>query len=110
MFLSPGKQSVLFNASAYQESESTRLNLCFCPDADFQAEVARLDEQIVEQLRPRLAELSLDLTVNWRRSPLKQYTGGTMCARTKVNISGKMPLRRWDLARKWCPYQRIGRP
>ena len=100
--MSPGKQTVLFNASAYQDAD-VRLNLCLRPEAELLSAVQGIDEQVLEQLRPRLSELFGDSS-DCYLSPLKQYKG-TWCLRTKITVVGKTALRCWDVARKRCPYQ-----
>ena len=72
--LAPGSLSVLFSASAYQDPEATRLNLCFSPSPELLEAVQELDKRIVEQVC--LMELFPPGATDWYRSPLKQGKKG----------------------------------
>ena len=72
VFVFPGKQEVPCNPTAYQQPEASRLNLCFTPTPEFQSLVSAIDEQIRQQLQPRLKEIFGDQVdeLNYN-SPLK---------------------------------------
>ena len=95
MYLYPGRLEVPFNASAYQQPDAQRLNLCFTPTDDFKTLIQGIDEQVIAQLRPRLKELfgeladSMAETTSWYQSPLKISRNNYENVRTKINLDGK---------------------
>ena len=104
VFIFPGRQDVPFNPAAYQNPDASRLNLCYTPFEDFRAIITALDNQVKEQLTPRLKEIFGDgvseLTYN---SPLKDTRNGYTHVRTKINTEGRGSVRIWNSRKQLAP-------
>ena len=102
VYLYPGFLQVPFNASAYQNPEASRLNLCFNVDDKFKAQIQALDAELKKQLKPRLQEIfgaaaaTIEKGDDWYRSCLKVSSMGYETLRCKLNMEGKNCVRVWD--------------
>ena len=100
--LNPGYLQVPFNASAYQNSEASRLNLCFSVTDELRSIIQTLDNEVKKLVKPRLGEIfgaqaaSIEKQDEWYHSPLKVSSMGYETLRCKLNIGGKNSVRVWD--------------
>ena len=75
VFLYPGALEVPFNASAYQNPEASRVNLCYTPTKDFEEQIKALDAEVQKQLQKRLSEMfgtqagAIEKQGEWYQSP-----------------------------------------
>ena len=105
VFIFPGKLEVPFNPSAFQQPEASRLNLCFTPSDEFKTLIGAIDEQLRQQLLPRLKEAFGNQVdeLNYH-SPLKDAKNGYQHVRTKINLDGKGALRCWNTRKQLQAY------
>ena len=106
VYLYPGALEVPFNASAYQNPEASRVNLCYTPTKDFEEQIKALDAEVQKQLQKRLSEMfgtqagAIEKQGEWYQSPLKTSSQGYVTVRTKTNLEGRHAVRCWNTRRE----------
>ncbi len=109
VYLYPDALQVPFNASAFQNPDASRVSLCFTPTDSLKTMITALDEEIKQQLTPRLQEMfgsqadALEKQGEWYQSALKTSRMGYETLRTKVNLEGKNITRAWNARREAIP-------
>ena len=108
LYLYPGVMDIPFNASAYQNPEASRVNLCMTPNDTVIEQITQIEEELKRQLIPRLQEMfgsqasTLEKQDEWYQSPLKTNKG-YQTLRTKINLTGKYQTRVWNSRREALP-------
>jgi len=101
----PKPMNVLWNPSAYNDPEATRLNLSFVPNREAADFLQNLDKWLVNALAlesSRLFGQQLSVEEMQRRfqPTLKTHESGSQSIRCKMNVSGRSQVRCWDTFRK----------
>ena len=94
--------TVLFEPSAYNQPDATRVNLCLSVTPDIASSLADLDEWCVTTLAaqsPKLfgSQLSVEEVRHRFQPTLRTYEAtGSQSLRLKMNLSGRAAVRIWN--------------
>ena len=116
-YVLPKAMDIPFNATAFQNTEATRVNLCYTPDDDVIEQIQAIEGEVKKLLIPRLNEMfgaqavTLQKQDDWFQSALKT-SKGYQTLKTKINLTGKYQTRVWNtnkeslpLPSDWSQYQ-----
>ena len=108
LYVFPGTMDIPFNASAFQNSDATRVNLCMTPDDNLTDQIHAIEGEVKKQLIPRMQEMfgaqagTLEKQDEWFQSVIKD-SKGYQTMRTKINLIGKYQTRVWNQRKESMP-------
>ena len=106
-YLLPNAMDIPFNATAFQNTEATRVNLCYNPDDDVIEQINAIEAEVKKQLIPHLQEMFGAQAVILQKhdnfqSALKTNKG-YQTLKTKINLIGKYQTRVWNPSKESMP-------